>query len=96
MPVIDSISTGLASIYLSWSVPSGSVIDRYEVAWESSQCPDDVDQGSGNDITDLTSSSYDIYDLKDGTNYTIIVTAINSAGTSSSDPESAVTSQRRE
>ena len=94
MPVIGSVSTGVASIYLSWWVPSGSVIDRYEVAWESSQCPDDVDRGSANVITDSRSSSYSIPDLRDGTNYTITVTAANSVGSSSSDSESAVTSEK--
>ena len=52
--------------------------------WTSDECPDDVDEGSAT-ITDVTETSYTIESLREGTNYTITVSATNSAGTSPSD-----------
>ena len=79
--------TSTTSISLSWSVPSGSVVDSYEVMWTSEECPDDVDEGSAT-ITD-GSTSYTIESLREGSSYTITVTATNSAGTTPSDSETA-------
>ena len=47
--------------------------------WTSDECPDDVDVGSAT----ITETSYIIEDLREGTRYTITVSATNSAGTSS-------------
>ena len=47
--------------------------------WTSDECPDDVDEGSAT----TTETSYLIEDLREGTSYTITVSATNSAGTSS-------------
>ena len=69
------------SISLSWSVPTGSVVDSYEVVWTSDECPDDVDEGSAT----FTETSYIMEGLRAGTPYTITVSATNSAGTSPSD-----------
>ena len=49
--------------------------------WTSDECPDDVDEGSAT----ISETSYIIEGLREGTRYTINVTATNSAGTSPSD-----------
>ena len=82
-------STTATTISLSWSVPSGSVVDSYEVMWTSEECSDDVDEGSAT-ITD-GSTSHTIESLREGSSYTITVTATNSAGTAPSDSETAET-----
>ena len=45
-PSVSVDSTTAISIFISWNVPSGSVVDSYEVMWISEECPDDVDEGS--------------------------------------------------
>ena len=52
------------------------------MVWTSNECPDDVDEGSAT----ITETSYIIENLREGTNYTITVSATNSAGTTLSDP----------
>ena len=53
------------------------MVDSYVVSWSSDQCPDYTDEG----YTTITHGSID--DLRGGTSYSIIVSAINMAGTSS-------------
>ena len=93
-PSVSVNSTTATTISLSWSVPSGSVVDSYEVMWTSEECPDDVDEGSAT-ITD-GSTSYTIENLREGSSYTITVTATNSAGTGPSDSETAETEEYSE
>ena len=93
-PSVTATSTTATTISLSWSVPSGSVVDSYEVMWTSEECPDDVDEGSAT-ITD-GSTSYTIENLREGSSYTITVTATNSAGTRPSDSETAETEEDSE
>ena len=84
-------STAATSITLSWSVPSGSVVDSYEVMWQrdtSGECSDE-DEGSTT-ITD-GSTSYDIMGLEEDSSYSITVTATNSAGSAVSDAVTAMT-----
>ena len=53
----------------------------YAVMWTSEECPDDVDQGSVNITeTSVTESTYTIEGLREGTSYTITVTASNAVG----------------
>ena len=73
-------TTTATSIPLSWT-SAGSEVDSYEVVWTADECPDDVDEGSAI----ITETSYIIEGLREGTSYTIIVSATNSAGTSPSD-----------
>ena len=80
-PTISVVFTTATSISLSWSVPSGSVVGSYEVMWTSDECPDDVDEGRAT----VSETSCIIEDLREGTSYTITVSATNSAGTSPSD-----------
>ena len=83
VPVQLSVTVGTTTattISLSWTI-TGSEVDSYEVMWTSDECSDDVDEGSAT----ITETSYIIEGLREGTRYTITVSATNSAGTSSSD-----------
>ena len=62
------------------------------VMWTSHECPGGVDEGSAT-ITDITETSYIIEDLREGTSYTITVSATNSAVTS---PSGTVTGDTQE
>ena len=77
-------STTATTISLSWSVPSGSVVDSYEVTWETDG------NRSNTTITD-GSISYTIRGLEAEANYTITVTASNTAGSAVSDPVTGTT-----
>ena len=79
-PVILSNQTTETTIFISWSVPSGSVVEQYEVEWSSHQCSDgQVETVSRN------SSNFTVSNLWPETNYTISVSALNSVGRSTSD-----------
>ena len=89
-------STTATTISLSWSVPSGSVVDSYEVMWErdtSGECPDE-DEDSAT-ITD-GSTSYTITGLEEDSSYTITVTATNAAGSAASEPVTGMTGEAGE
>ena len=78
-------------ITLSWNVPSGSVVDSYNVMWQrdtSGDCPDE-DVGS----TTLTggTTSYNIMGLAGVSSYSITVTAINAGGSMVSDTVTVMT-----
>ena len=81
-PRITVSSKTATTISLSWSVPSGSVVDSYEVMWETD---------SSATITD-GSTSYTITGLEEDTSYTITVTATNAAGSAVSAPVTGTTS----
>ena len=94
-PVMNVGSTTPMTIPLTWT-SAGSEVDSYEVTWErdtSGECPD-VDEGSTN-ITD-GSTSYTISGLQEGSNYTITVTATNTAGSAVSVPFTAMTGEAGE
>ena len=76
------------SIFISWT-SAGSEVGSYEVMWSSDKCPGDIDEGSAI----VTKTSYNIGRLREGTRYTITVSATSSAGTSSSDPVSGETEE---
>ena len=83
------VSSTTQAISLSWSVPSGSVVNSYEVMWEretSRECPDE-----GSTIIADGSTSFTITGLEEGSSYIITVTATNTAGTVISDPLVGVT-----
>ena len=93
-PSVTVDSTTATTISLSWSVPSGSVVDSYEVMWQrdtSGYCPDE-DEGSMS-ITD-GSTSYIITGRQEDSSYSITATATNAAGSSSA--SNAVTATTRE
>ena len=80
-PSITTVNPSTSSIFLSWSVPSGSVTS-YIVIWTSEECPGGV--LGGNDTISGSSLSHTITRLRGGTTYTITVTASNPAGTNTS------------
>ena len=87
-------STTATTISLFWSVPSGSVVDSYEVMWQrdtSGDCPDE-DEGSMS-ITD-GSTSLTLTGRQEDSSYSITVTATNAAGSSAvSDTVTTVTEE---
>ena len=81
-PNVSVTSTTATIISLSWSIPSGSVVDSYEVMWQrdtSGDCPDE-DEGSMS-ITD-GSISLTLMGRQEDSSYSITVTATNAAGSS--------------
>ena len=80
-PSVTVSSTTATTISLSWSVPSGSVVDSYEVVWERNDIRNSIT------ITD-GSTSYTITGLEEDSSYTITVTATNAAGSVPSGPVS--------
>ena len=94
MPAQPHVAVGTmtaTSISLSWT-SAGSEVDSYEVMWTSDECPDDVDEGNAT----ITETSYIIEGLREGTSYTITVSATNSAGTSPSDSVTGETVEQSE
>ena len=88
MVTVDS--TTVTSISLSWT-SAGSVVDNYEAVWSSEECLEDEDEGSST-ITD-GSLSYTIMGLREGSSYTITVTATNAAWSAVSDPVTGMTEE---
>ena len=96
MPGTPTAVVSSTSIYLAWSVPSGSVVESYEVVWErvtTRKCPDE-DIGSTL-ITD-GSTSYNIVGLEEGSSYSIVVTASNAAGSAVSESVTGSTGESGE
>ena len=91
MPALVVGNTTATSISLSWSVPSGSEVDSYEVMWQrdtSGECPDeDMDSVTVSGIT----TSYTITDLEENSNYSIILRAVNMVGSAHSNTTTATT-----
>ena len=82
-------TTTATSISLSWT-SAGSEVDSYEVMWTSDECPGDVDEGSST----ITETSYIIEGLREGTSYTITVSATTSAVTLPSDTVTGATQKQ--
>ena len=89
-PVATAMAGSNTSISLSWSAPSGSVVTSYQVEWSSNQCPDDLVQ---KEVDVSTATSYSIPGLRPGTSYNVSVSAINSAGATSSNTVTLATQE---
>ena len=81
--MISAGTPTIISIPITISTASGSVVDSYEVMWET----DDIGGCSGGSDMDSTttidgSTDYNIMGLEEDSSYTITVTASNSAGSS--------------
>ena len=94
-PVVSVGSTTPTIFPLSWT-SAGSQVDNYEVTWErdtSGECTD-VDEDSA--TISGSSTSHTISGLQEDSNYTITVTATNTAGSAVSVPVTAVTEEAGE
>ena len=90
-PNVTVLSVSATSVSLSWSVPTGSVVDSYEVMWQrdtSGECPD-----KDEDSTTITdgSTSYTITGLEEDSTYSVTVTAVYSIGNVNSNTTVATT-----
>ena len=79
------------SVSLSWSIPSGSVVDSYEVMWQRDTSGEFPDEDEGSTALTDGSTSYTIMGLAGVSSYSITVTAINADGSMVSDTVSVVT-----
>ena len=79
------------SLYLSWSVPNGTVATEYEIELSPIQCPE-------NNLVFVISekTDHEISDLRAGTSYNITVKAISPAGNTSSDTVNIKTEEKGE
>ena len=85
MPNAMVISTTATGISVSWTVPGGSVVERYEVVWEKNSPEECLDEDvSSTTITD-GSTSTTITGLEAATSYAIIVAVNNGTGSIASD-----------
>ena len=85
-PSVTVSSTTATTISLSWSVPSGSVVESYEVTWEREGIRSSTTITNG-------STSYTITRLEAEANYTITVAASNRTGSAVSDPVTGTTAR---
>ena len=94
-PVVIVGSTTPTTISLTWT-SAGSQVDSYEVTWDrdtSGECRD-VDEDRA--TISGSSTSYTISGLQEESNYTITVTATNTAESAVSVPVTAVTGEAGE
>ena len=74
VPGKPTLLVSSTAISLSWSMPSGSVVERYELVWQkvtSRECPD---EDIGSDIITDGRTSYNIVGLQGGSSYSIAMT----------------------
>ena len=80
------------TISLSWTAANGTV-DSYEVIWERDTSGECLDVDEDSVTISGSSTSYTISGLQKDSNYTITVTATNTAGSADSVPVTAVTGE---
>ena len=80
--VLDDLTIVTATtIRITGSVPSGSVVTRFEVEWQRDTSFGCSDVNQGTISVNGAFTSYTISELEPGNRYTITVTVSNSAGT---------------
>ena len=89
---VDSSSITTDSLTISWTVTELAedvTVTEYIISYSNTDCPDDI----YDDITGISDSEtmYTLDDLKEGTEYSITVTAILSDDGSGSDTVTATT-----
>ena len=87
--------TTSTTISLSWTTSNGTA-DSYEVTWERDTSGECLDVDEGNATISGSSTSHTISGLQEDSNYTINVTATNTAGSAVSAPVTAVTGEAGE
>ena len=98
MPSVSVVTTTATIITFSWSVPSGSVVTSYEVMWQrdtSVGCSEE-DGSSRTITTNSISTAIAISGLEEDSLYRITVTAVNSFGSMTSNPVTAMTEEAGE
>ena len=83
-PVLSVVEATGTSISISWTIPSGSVVDSHVVMWDSGSVVDSA-------MLSGSATSYTITGLEEGGSYSITVTAVNVAGRTDSNTLSATT-----
>ena len=81
-PSISVVSITTTSISLSWSIPSGSVVDSYVVTWQELSSDGGAIFTSGS----ITDTSYTIEALQSTTIYNITFIVTNTFGNARSHP----------
>ena len=68
------------SFTITWTQPDGDVVDCYEITYYyEGPCPG-VTEGSGNVTVNGSAREYTVSGLQEFSNYTVILTAINTVG----------------
>ena len=83
-PAVTVFTVSTTHIGIYWSVPSGSVVDSYEIMWQRDTrgCPG----VTGSSVTvDGDTTSHTIEGLEEYITYTITVNATNAVGSAVSD-----------
>ena len=93
-PVVSVGFTTPTTIPLTWT-SAGSQVDSYEVTWERDTSGKCTDVDEDNATISGSSTSHTISGLEDS-NYTITVTATNTAGSAVSVPVTAMTGEAGE
>ena len=94
-PVVNVDSTTPTTISLTWT-SAGSQVDSYEVPWERDTSGECTDVGEDSATISGSSTSHTISGLEEDSNYTITVTASNTAGSAVSVPVNAMTGEAGE
>ena len=91
MPTVVVGSSTVTTSYVSWNIPSGSVVESYVVMWQRDTSGECSDEDIGSTTVTDGSFSYTILELEEDSSYTITVTASNEAGSAVSDPVTGIT-----
>ena len=89
------VASTATTISVSWSVLSGSLVRSYRLTWVRDTARECSYTNEGSTTINVGSTSYVIKGLKEGSRYTITVTASNTAGGVVSDPVSITTRETR-
>ena len=81
-PVASLASATATTISISWSIPSGSVVDSYDVTWQRDTLVGCSDEDQGTTTISGGSTGYVIIGLEGDSSYIITLRAFNAAGSS--------------
>ena len=89
------VSAAATTISISWSIPSGSVVDSYDVTWQRDTLVGCSDEDQATTTISGGSTGYVITGLEEDSSYIITLRAFNAAG-SSEDTINAMTQEAGE
>ena len=90
--MINVDTTTATTISLSWT-SAGSVVDSYEVVWQRDASGDCLDEDDGSTILTDGSTSYNITELEEYSNYTITVMAVSNVENATTNTITATTGE---